>query len=234
MKYFLRAARTNSRLKMALTCAGSLTLAVVFWTAVPNILAANQGRTPAELLQAKLPGGATIASASDSQLLDAVCGAVKDSPSQAGLIARTAGGPRRDLRGKIICQAARCGGSGGLSDPKGDAKGADCSWLVDIVHEWSKSDPDMANRLVESVGQCSPECRDLLLSPGEGPGNFGNPPVNINAPPGSSGGGSGGNVCQVCHNGSNVQVACTDLDSYLASHPGDTSGACPATPSQNP
>ena len=232
MKHFLRSARDKSRLQAAGFCAVGIALFALFWVCAPVVFAApaneGGGKTPAELIQAKLPAGTTLASASEPQLLDAVCKAVKQNPNQAELIVRTAGGPRKDLRAKMICMAVSCG-HGFIED-----KGANCSWLVDIVQEWSKSDPDMANRLVESVGQCSPECRDLLVSPGEGPGNFGVTPLNINAPPGSVGGGSGGNVCQVCHNGQNVQVACTDLSSYLASHPGDTSGACPATPSQNP
>jgi hypothetical protein len=108
---------------------------------------------------------------------------------------------------------------------------------VDIVREWIKVDPDGANRWLEVVMECAPSCRDLLQGLGAGAGgegNFTNPPNNISAPPGSVGGGSGGNVCIVCHNGTEVQVACSNLDSYLKSHPGDTAGPCAPTPVTNP
>jgi hypothetical protein len=110
----------------------------------------------------------------------------------------------------------------------------DCSWVVDVVREWIGVDPSLANQLIESVSACAPDCRDPLQNLGLGEGNFANPPANINPPPGTTGGGAGGNICLVCHNGHEIQISCSDLESYLKAHPGDFAGPCQPTPVTNP
>lgn len=225
-----RSARvTASALKTGVALLLALALASSLWFASsPNARGAQM--TPAEMIQHKLPVNMTIATASDPQLLDAVCKAIKQWPKEAALIVRTAAGARQSLRSNILCMAIRCA--------REDKAGIDCTWALDIVREWIKADPSLANQLTESIAQCAPECRDALQNlgsgAGEGEGAFGNPPSNINAPPGSTGGGAGGNTCIVCHNGQEVQIACSDLQSYLRSHPGDTAGPCQPTPVTNP
>ena len=51
----------------------------------------------------------------------------------------------------------------------------------------------------------------------EGEGNFGNPPGNVNPPPGSfgSGGGGQGNSVAVCHNGRTIFVAPQAVEAHL-------------------
>ena len=186
--------------------------------------------TPGEMIQRHLPRNMTIANASDQQLLDAVCKAVRQHPGEAALLVRTAAGARQNLRTEILCMAIRCGRVSAA-----DARDTrDCTWVLDVVREWINAQPSLASQLIESVSQCAPDCREALQSLGLGEGNFTNPPVNINPPPGSVGGGAGGNVCLVCHNGHEVQVACTDLEGFLKSHSGDTAGPCQPTPTTNP
>ena len=181
--------------------------------------------TPAEMIQSKLPPNTTIATATDAQLMQGVCEAVKQWPKDARLIVRTAAGARKSIRTDILCTAIRC---------LRERHALDCSWVVDIVREWIKAEPSLANQLTEAIMQCAPECREALQNLTLGEGVFTNPPNNINAPPGSVGGGGGGNVCIVCHNGTEIQIACSDLDNYLRSHPGDTAGPCVPTPTTNP
>ena len=199
-------------------------LAPGFWFASLPIARAAQ-ITPAEMIHSKLPANTTLSTATAPQLLEAVCKAVKQWPRDAGLIVRVAAGARQNLRVDILCAAIRCAR---------ESHSLECSWVLDVVREWTNANPSLANQLIESVGECAPDCRDALQSSTLGEGNFTNPPININPPPGSVGGGGGGNVCLVCHNGNEIQIACSDLDNYLRSHPGDHAGPCQPTPITNP
>jgi hypothetical protein len=228
-----KASSTNHRVavwQIGLSLVTGAALAAGLWV-VSAPLASAVEKTPAELIQSQLPKDMTIASASDTQLLDAVCKSIRRSPKDVGLIVRTAAGARQSLRGDILCMSIRCANESHSADNKG---GPDCAWTLDLVRDWIKQDPNIANGLIESVSQCAPDCRDTLQNLALGEGNFANPPANINAPPGSAGGGAGGDVCQVCHNGANIQIACSDVQGYIAGHPGDLAGACQATPVVNP
>jgi hypothetical protein len=185
---------------------------------------AAQKLTASDMIEAELPRSMTIAHATDDQLLDAVCKAVRKSAKDAGLIVRTGAGARPGLRTDFLCRSIRCAHESGV---------ADCDWVREIVREWIKKEPTLANQLMEAVAQCAPDCRDLFQNVGEG--NFTTSPSNINPPPGTIGGGGGAiEICVVCHNGSNVEVPCSDVQDYLRSHRGDTVGACQATPITNP
>ena len=213
-------------LKTALVLAVGVALGSAFWMASTPMAHGQAKLTPVEMIQSKLPQGKTIATASDTELLDAVCKSVKQWPAEASFIVRTAAGARKSIRADLLCMAIRC---------LREKHQMDCTWVVEIVRAWIKAEPKLANQLTELIANCSPECRDALqaLGEGEGGGAFAAPPSNVNPPPGSSGGGASENVCIVCHNGENIQISCADVESYLASHPGDTAGACQATPSTN-
>lgn len=243
MKQALTANNTRGRalIQTAMSLVVGVALAGAFWVASTPVANGVQ-KTPAETIQTHLPKDMTIASASDRQLLDAVCKAVRQSPKEAALIVRTAGGARQNIRADVLCMAIKC--SRAHSE---DVHGAQCTWVIEVVREWIKQDPSLASQVTESISQCSPECRDTLQAaivegkdiPAEGPGGgeFSGPVLNnLNPPPGSvgSGGGPGGNACIVCHNNQNVTIACTDVQTYLQSHSGDTAGACQATPVANP
>jgi hypothetical protein len=201
------------------------TLGSGFWIASTPMAHGQSKLTPVEMIQAKLPSDKTIATASDTQLLDAVCKAVKQSPKDASLIIRTVAGARKNLQGDILCMTIRC---------LKEKREFDCAWVTDVVRDWIKADPDSTNQLIELVSDCSPDCRDPLQGLLTGGGAFANLPSNINPPPGSVGGGAAsGNACIVCHNGENVQIACDNMANYLTAHPGDTSGACQVTSTTN-
>jgi hypothetical protein len=207
--------KTGSRLLAAVALAAGIWLACL-----PLAQAATA--TPAEMIQRQLPANMTIATASDPQLLDAVCKAVRQHPKEAALIVRTAAA-RKSLRPDILCAAIRCS----------HERKSDCTWVLDVLREWIKADPNNANALIESISQCAPDCREALQSLTLGEGNFGNPPANINPPPGSSGGGASQNKCVVCHNGHEIFIPCDTADKHFQQHPGDTLGPCQPTPATN-
>jgi hypothetical protein len=211
-------------LKTTLVLFAGIALGSGLWIASTSMAHGQTKLTPIEMIQPKLPPGKTIATASDTQLLDAVCKVVKQWPKDAPLIIRMVAGARKSLRGDILCMTIRC---------LKEKRELDCIWVTEVVGDWIKADPDSANQLIELVSDCSPDCREALQGLLTGGGAFANPPSNINPPPGSVGGGASGNTCTVCHNGENVQVACDDMASYLTGHPGDTAGACQVTSTTN-
>jgi hypothetical protein len=212
-------------LKTTLVLLVGIALGSGFWIASTPMAHSETKLTPVEMIQPKLPSGKTIATASDTELLDAVCKAVKQWPKDASLIIRTVAGARKNLQGDVLCMTIRC---------LKEKRELDCTWVTDVVREWIKADPDSANQLIELVSDCSPDCRDPLQGLLTGGGAFANPPSNINPPPGSVGGGAAaGNTCVVCHNGENVQIACDNMANYLTAHPGDTSGSCQVTSTTN-
>jgi hypothetical protein len=211
-------------LKTTLVLFVGIALGSGFWIASTPMAHGQAKLTPVEMIQSKLPQGKTIATASDTQLLDAVCKAVKQSPKEASLIIRTVAGAKKSLQGDILCMTIRC---------LKEKRELDCAWVTDVVRDWIKADPDSANQLIELVSDCSPDCRDPLQGLLTGGSAFANPPSNINPPPGSVGAGASGNTCTVCHNGENVQVGCDDMANYLTGHPGDTAGSCQVTSTTN-
>jgi hypothetical protein len=211
-------------LKTTLVLLLGIALGAGFWVASAPLAHSETKLTPVEMIQPKLPSGKTIATASDAELLEAVCKAVKQWPKDASLIIRTVAGARKSLQGDVLCMTIRC---------LKEKREIDCNWVTDVVREWIKAEPDSANQLIESVSDCSPDCREPLQGLLTGGSAFGNPPSNINPPPGSLGGGASGNTCSVCHNGGNVQIACDDMANYLAGHPGDTAGACQVSSTTN-
>jgi hypothetical protein len=211
-----------SVLKTISLAALSVTLGAAFWMAsLPLAMATNT--TPAEMIQANLPQSMSLGSAPKAQMLAAICQAVSKSPKDAPQIVRTAAGSRKELSSDITATAVRC--------LKGDAKEGtiDCGLIRSTLHASIAVNPEEGAALTESVMGLAPGCLD---SPEEGPGDFSSAVTNIN--PGSVGGSAAaGEVCTVCHNNQPVQVACAKVANYLQSHPGDTAGACAATPDSN-
>ncbi len=174
------------------------------------------------LIETKLPPHETVVTADKQQFLDGLCDAMKQWRMVAPQVVKAAVQKRRELGPDILRTALRC-------------LGGDCGAVAQVVAAVVAADPTRAAEYTELAIQISPGCANEIEHGAQtNEGNFTNPPANINAPPGSIGGGAIGNVCIVCHNGSEVQVACSDLQSYLQSHPGDTSGPCQPTPVTNP
>ena len=212
-----------SFLKTPVLLAISILLATMFWMAsLPLALGASV--SPADLIQAHLPHAMSLGSAPKPEMLSAVCKAITQNHKNAPEIVRAAASARKELTADILKTAVHC--------LKGDGENPDCALARATLKEVIAVDADEAASLTEIFVGLTPGCVD---SPEEGPD--GNPAnvSSLSAAPGSGGGGGGasGEACSVCHNNQSIQVACGDLANYLTSHPGDTAGACEATPNAN-
>jgi hypothetical protein len=226
MKKFRSVANTDGLtvLKTAATMLAVIALGSLFWS-VSLPVARAAAATPADMIQANLPQAMNLGSAPKADLLSAVCKAVKKYPKDAPQIVRTASEKRKEFTGDILGTAVGCLRKG--------KENPDCELVRLTLQEAIAVDGEHAANLTELLVKEAPNCID---SPEEGPDSaFASGPANINGAPGSTGGGAAvGNACLVCHNGQAVQVACSELDSYLNGHPGDTAGNCQATPVTNP
>ena len=213
-----------SALKTPALLAVSLSLGAAFWMAsLPIALAATV--TPAEMIQVNLPHSTNLASAPKDEMLSAVCKAISKNQKEAPDIVRTAAGARKEFTADILKTAVHC-----LHDDKGDP---DCELARSTLQGAIAVDAEQASSLTELFIGLTPTC---IESPEEGPNAGGNNASNINGAPGSagaSGGGGNANTRAVCHNNHSIQVARSELAHYLQQHPGDTPGACEATPNAN-
>lgn len=194
-------------------------LAAVFCV-VSLPLADGAAITPAEMIRANLPHAQSLASAPKAAILSAICKAVSKDQKEAPDIVRTAAGARKELTADILKAAVNC-----LRENK---TALDCTLARSTLQQAIAVNGDQAAALTELFIQLTPTC---VESPEEGPATAG----NINGPPGSVAGGGAvtPDTCSVCHANQSIQVNCSDLHSYLKGHPGDTAGACEATPDAN-
>jgi hypothetical protein len=192
-------------------------LGFALWTATAPISVA-QGSSPEQMIQQSLPQGRTMANATKPQFLSAVCSAVKNFRDAAPQIVRAAIEARSAWRNDIIRTAVRCLGN------------RDCDALNRVHNALVGAYPDDASAITELFGQLAQNCDFGGGTPDEG--NYGNPPGNLNPPPGSIGGSGGqGNLVAICHNGRTIFVSPRAVQAHL--NHGDTLGACQVTPSQN-
>jgi hypothetical protein len=198
----------------------STILGLTFWIAsLPMARAA--ALTPAELIQANLPRAQSLATAPKAAVLSAICKTISKNQKEAPEIVRTAAGARKELTGDILTTAVNC--------LKEDKANLDCALARSTLEQAIAVNGDQADSLTELFIQLTPAC---VESPEEGP-NFTNV-SNINPAPGSlNGSGSINETCSVCHANQSIQVACSNMNKYLRSHPGDTAGQCEATPNAN-
>ena len=176
------------------------------------------------------PGGAdslqrnlqpfTLANASSAAIVSAVSKTVASDQAHAGDIVRSAVDARKDLSADILRAAV-----GSLRDEK---HVINCDLARTALEQAISANGDAAASLTDLFVSLAPNCAE---SPAEGPGGA----AVSGLAPGSLGGGSSTAIlpCTVCHNNQSIQLACADVPSYLAAHPGDSAGACEATPAAN-
>jgi hypothetical protein len=245
MRYFTGATGTlmSAALRNLIVLALALALGLGLWLAAAPVAKAARDMTATEMLQSKLPRDKTLTSASKTEMLDAVCGAVASWRAHSPQIVRTAVTARHEFAGDIVTIAVRC-----LRDDK-DGPLA-CERIVEIYRFAVDGDPGGQAAILESFLMTAPDCRASFgftggkevispPAPAEGPldvGEFTNTPTNINPPSGAIGGGGFNpsiNQCVVCHNTNAVQMPCNQVNKFLKSHPGDFAGACQPTPVTN-
>jgi hypothetical protein len=211
------AARTSVVLVVALA------LGFGFWTAMTPVAKA-QSMSGTAMIESKLPHGKTMTTATKSEFLSGICGAVKRWPDAAPQIVRAGIDAKRPWARDIVQTATHCA--------PGDGKALPCDAIAAIVDVAVSADPDDASGITEMVIRLYPDCAGALGHGGLGEGHFVNPPPDVNPPPGSIGGGGGGfnpqeNRIQVCRNGVTIFIFPSDL------LPGDIIGPCPVTMETN-
>lgn len=211
-------------MKTSLVLGLTVALSIAFWTAMTPVANAQE-MSPTEMIEAQLPEGKTLSTATKSELLSAVCAAIKKYPNAAPGIVKAAVDARKEWTADIVRTALRC-----LPGR------VECDMVADIVTAATAANPDDASQIMEIALQLYPNCRGVIGQPPD-EGEFGAAPPNVLAPPGSIGGGGGfnpqENTVTVCDNGVNVQVPVSQVNEYLSTHPGSRLGACDVTPSTN-
>ena len=211
----------------------ALALGFGFWTALTPVAKAQQ-MSATEMMESKLPHGMTMVTATKPELLSAVCGAVKKWPDAAPHIVQATIDAKKQWARDIVATAIRC-----LPGQM------NCDAIAAIVAAAVATDPEDASGISEMVIRQYPDCRAAIQRDFKGgvppppvsEGNFINPPIDVNPPPGSVGGGAGEVArCVVCHNDQNpheITIPCSQVPQFLRNHPGDYAGPCVVTPNQN-
>ena len=97
----------RDRIQLALAIFLVLGLTSALWIATLPIATAAL-MTATEMMEAGLPPGIMMKTASKPQFLTAVCGAVKDHRKAAPAIAETAVAAHREYAGDIVATVVRC------------------------------------------------------------------------------------------------------------------------------
>jgi hypothetical protein len=217
-----RAGILRSSCKTGVALLAIIGLTSAFWISSSPLAQAVQ-KTPDAMIMEGLQG-TSIGQAGKSQLLNAVCKAVRKYKDDSAAIVRTATGARSEFKTQIWCEAMKC---------LRETRGMDCAGVANTVKKWIDEDSGNAAAITESISNCI-GCREQLQALGqEGEGNFTNPPGNVNPPPGSVGSGAGQNTCIVCRNNNESTISCDQVDQFLKDHPGSNAGPCQATPVTN-
>lgn len=237
----------NLRALLSLSLLGLLSVGL--WLAMAPVARARV-TTPVDLIQAGLPPGKTLTTASKPEFLAAVCAAVKEHRTVAPEITRTAVSAHREYAGDIVSTVLRCSADG------------DCAFVGRVVRAAIATAASEASIIQDAALAINPDCADAvqggmpdgkevldgkemldgketLAPPVEGPGDlFGPGTVNQAPLPGSVGGGGGGfnpqdQLIMVCDNGTQRTVRESQLNAFLAAHPGAFVGSCQPTPTTN-
>ena len=197
-------------------------------------MAAAHLMTTTEMIEAGLPPGIMVKTASKPQFLTAVCGAVKDHRKAAPAIAETAVGAHREYAGDIVATVIRC------------ANG-NCELTGEIVGAAVAAAPESAVTIDDAAVAIAPDCADAIQAatskppeavaegPPEDNTDFGTPPSNMPPVLIDPGGGGGGpspeiTIVGVCDNGQDRRIPSKAVGHFLATHPGSFVGRCQVTP----
>lgn len=224
--------------RLGLSLLVTVALALTFW-AITLPAARAQALSPLQLIQQGLPPGRTLGDASKSQVLAAVCAAVRQHREMAPDITQVAVRAHHEYAGDIVATVLRC------------SPNLDCDFAGTIVVAAVRVAQEDASIIDDAALAVAPDCADAIQQateqaaniPGEGPAEGGGfntgGPIGAAPLPGTVGGGGGGGfnpqeqVILVCDNGTQRQVPENNLGAFLSSHPGSFVGSCQATPTTN-
>lgn len=183
------------------------------------------------MIQAGLPAKKTMKNATKTEFLAAICAAVRKNRSAAATIAPAAISARREYIGEVVGTVLRC------------SVQSDCKLAGEVVAATVLAEGAAVTAIADAAIATAPDCGDAIQDAARraasGPNNQADSNAvgsdNQSSLPGSGGGVSEGfdpreRLILVCGNGTQRTVRESQLDGYLASHPGSFVGSCPPTP----
>ncbi len=203
---------------------------VFLLVALPGALARETA--PAEMIADELPRRKTLKSATKSELIGAICAAVRKHRSAAALIAPVAIAARPAFAGEIVGSILRCSGKldcefvgavvaaaasvegvemGAISDAA-VAKASDCA---ETIREASRRKPKPNGEKAEATAS-EP---GALIGTSAGPDEGFDPHEKLEP---------------VCDNGTQRAIRASELNKFLGTHPGAVIGSCQTPPQTNP
>ena len=190
--------------------------------------AASRDSSPAMLIEAALPARMTMEKASKSDLLSAVCGAVKKHRNSGTGIAMAATAARGEFAGDIVGTVLRCAGK------------IDCEKVGAIVKATVSVRPGAAQAISDAAMALAPKCAESIEAEVRAAMKTSSPSPNGRSSPISTGTDAEREydpheeLTLVCVEGTQRVVRQSLLTEFLRSHPGATTGRCPPTPSPAP
>ncbi len=216
-------------------CLGFVILALsagLCLAAVPSSL--GRDLPPAELIANGLPAKMTIEGARKSDLLSAVCSAVRKHRKSGAGITAAAVAARREWAGDIVGTVLRCAGR------------IDCEYVGAIVKAAVSARPEAATAMSDAAMARSPDCEEAIQAPVRAGAKSEDARVKTSSPTPSEESHSRANagmdegfdpherLSQVCDSGTQRVVRASQLADFLRSHPDAAMGPCPSNPSPSP
>ena len=187
--------------------------------------ASSRDPSPAALVQAALPATVTIENASKSDLLSAICVAVRKSRNSAAGVAMAAVAVRGEFAADIIGTVLRCAGK------------VDCQKVGAIVKASVSARPGAAQAISDAAIALAPKCDQSIANEVRAAMKASSPSLNGQNPPGSTAADAEREydpheeLTLVCVDGTQRAVRQSLLTEFLRSHPAATTGRCSPTPS---
>lgn len=198
-----------------------LILAAAFWLAVAPATF-SRDPTPAEEIGNGLPAKATMKSASKSDFLSAVCGAVRKNQNSGAGITAVAIAARSELTGAIVATVLRCAGK------------VDCEYVGGIAGAAIRAQPKLETVISDAAIARAPDCGETVQAAlraatqsaaGASPGTP-HPAADEVFDPREE-------LIPVCAAGVQRAIRKSLVEEFLRTNPGSHLGPCPPPSPQN-
>lgn len=208
--------------------------ALLFPVGVLPVSSSARGRelSPAELLAAGLPRRVNLQKATKSQVLGAVCFALRQRSNVASAITSIAVAAHRDYAAEIVGTVLRCSGK------------VDCDFVGEVVKAASAVDSDSATAISDAAIAKAPDCAERIRKAGRHEGKTAEETAAPEASPadkpiiGTSAGPDEGfdpheELQLICDDGTQRAVRESLVEEFLRTHPGSVVGHCEPSPTTN-
>jgi hypothetical protein len=204
-----------------------LALPAGFWVAT-SPAAFRRDSSPTTLIGAALPAKMTIEKASKSDLLSAICVAVKKHRNSGAGIAMAGVAARGELAGDIVATVLRCMGR------------VDCEKVGAIVKATLSVRAGAAQAISDAAMALAPKCGESIEAATRAATKMSSPSPGAQSSPSTTGSEAEREYdpheefALVCVAGIQRAVRQSLLTEFLHSHPGAVMGKCSPTPSSAP